>query len=80
MIQMFTVGLNFRVLFLITFFILYIHEIHIQKLLLKYQIHIQSEIQIYTNKTEYFTSNKHSSKYMMKKILVNLLVQKETVS
>ena len=34
MIQMFTVGLNFRVLFLITFFILYIHEIHIQKLLL----------------------------------------------
>ena len=49
MIQMFTVGLNFRVLFLITFFILYIHEIHIQKLLLKYQIHIQSEIQIYTN-------------------------------
>ena len=38
------------------------------------------EIQIYTNKTEYFTSNKHSSKYMMKKSLVNLPVQKETVS
>ena len=30
MIQMFTVALNFRVLFLITFFILYIYEIHIQ--------------------------------------------------
>lgn len=50
MIQMFTVGLNFRVLFLISFSILHIHEIHIQKLLLKVPAthNLKSELQTRT--------------------------------